>query len=184
MAEQTNSGTWTVIGIGVGVTIGLLIGYVVLKSQENKSVAVTSSTTSNDYSARDSSINREMFAEIQRLNGLIQTLSMENAELKLGLNISQNSVAANQETKVLNKLIRTLAMENAELKRRPGIYQNATATANQETKEPKVKEQVQATIEPRTITTYKNNEKLVYERGKDGRVKSINIIRDAKVNAG
>lgn len=34
-----------------------------------------------------------------------------------------------------------------------------------------------------TTTAYKNNEKRVYERGKDGFIKSINIIRDAKVNA-
>ncbi len=35
-------------------------------------------------------------------------------------------------------------------------------------------------IEP--ITTYKNNEKWVIERGEDGSIKSLNVVRDAKVN--
>ncbi len=36
-------------------------------------------------------------------------------------------------------------------------------------------------IEP--ITTYKNNEKWVIERGEDGSIKSLNVVRDARVNA-
>ncbi len=32
-------------------------------------------------------------------------------------------------------------------------------------------------------TTYKNNEKWVVERGDDGFIKSLNVVRDAKVNA-
>lgn len=31
--------------------------------------------------------------------------------------------------------------------------------------------------------TYKNNEKWVIERGEDGSIKSLNVVRDAKVNA-
>jgi 3,4-dihydroxy-2-butanone 4-phosphate synthase len=185
MAEQTNSGTWTAIGMGLSFAIGILITYIILKPNGNTPAVVTTSTTGNEYPAReyaaDTSINREMFAEIQRLNGLIQALSMENAELKLGLNISRDTIASKQETNALNERIQTLAIENAELKRGISISQKAI-TAKQE---PEVKEQAPTKNEPRTITTYKNNEQLVYERdGKTGRVKSIKIIRDAKVNAG
>lgn len=34
-----------------------------------------------------------------------------------------------------------------------------------------------------STTTYKNNEKWEVERGDDGFIKSLNVVRDAKVNA-
>lgn len=38
------------------------------------------------------------------------------------------------------------------------------------------------TVHNDTEKTYKNNEKWQIERGPDGRIKSLNVIRDAKVN--
>lgn len=76
------------------------------------------------------------------------------------------------EIQSLSKRVQSLSDENSALK--------IQLAAAREVKPPVIEA---AKIPPMTTTAYKNNEKRVYVRGKDGFITSIDIIRDAKVNA-
>jgi regulator of replication initiation timing len=81
------------------------------------------------------------------------------------------------EIQNMNKLMQSLSEENSQLRAQLGTCREVkpmAATMHEASK-------VQAPLT--TTSTYKNNEKRVYERGKDGFIKSITIVRDAKVNA-
>ncbi len=140
MAESSNSGAWTAIGIVGGLIAGSLFTYIVFKSREPQPPQTPALQTSFQTSTMhpiDVDTLRQMSAEIQNLSKLVAQLSQENSALNIQL-------AATRE----------------------------------------VKPQVEAPkITPITTTAYKNNEKWQIERGKDGFIKSFNVIRDAKTNA-
>lgn len=139
MAEQSNSGAWVAVGIVSGVIAGSLLTYIAVKSRESQPLQTLQAQTSTMHPV-DVDTLRQMWAEIQNLSKLVQSLTQENTALKIQL-------AAAREVK------------------------------------PPVIESAKTQTPPITTTAYKNNEKRIYERGKDGFIKSINIIRDAKVNA-
>lgn len=108
MTENSNNGAWLGVGLGLGVIIGGLFMWAIIKSREQSTPAV------------------------------------QSMNLPPPLNIYP--------------------------------------TIREEVMHPKVPE-LPAVIESTAATTYKNNEKWVVERGDDGFIKSLNVVRDAKVNA-
>lgn len=87
------------------------------------------------------------------------------------MNVFQQMTA---EAQRMSAEIQRLTQENATLKAQL-LYQSQPR---------EVKTQIPETLKAPAIETYKNSEKWVLEYGKDGEIKSLDIIRDAKLNGG
>lgn len=74
----------------------------------------------------------------------------------------------------LSKLVTSLTQENSALKIQLAAARDV---------KPQILEAPKIQMPSSATSTYKNNEKRIYERGRDGFIKSIHIVRDAKVNA-
>lgn len=119
MVEQSDSGGWFGLGMGLGILIGGFFTAIILKSRETQAA---------------------------------QTQTMQPVHLQ-------------------SPPINLYPVIREEVKP-PMQVQEAKVQIPEAPKPPAI-EQI----------TYKNNEKWVIERGEDGSIKSLNVVRDAKVNA-
>jgi len=122
MAENSNNGAWFGAGLGLGVVIGGLFMWAIIKSQQSQ-------------------------APVPALQSM---------------NLQPQPPPINIYPVIREEAVRYEAPEL------PGVIEA-----------PKVQSQPEVA----STTTYKNNEKWVVERGDDGLIKSLNVVRDAKVNA-
>lgn len=122
MAENSD-GAWFGAGLGLGVVIGGLFMWAIIKSQQSQTPAQSTPA--------------------------LQSMNLQPPPINIYPVIREEAVH----------------YKAPEL---PGIIEA-----------PKVQSQPAVA----STTTYKNNEKWVVERGDDGFIKSLNVVRDAKVNA-
>lgn len=120
MVENSNNGAWFGAGLGLGVVIGGLFMWAIIKSQQSQAPVPA-----------------------------LQSMNFQPPPINIYPVIREEAVH----------------YKAPEL---PGIIEA-----------PKVQSQPAVA----STTTYKNNEKWVVERGDDGFIKSLNVVRDAKVNA-
>ncbi|MDP2755402.1 MAG: hypothetical protein Q8P40_13575 [Nitrospirota bacterium] len=127
MAENSNNDAWFGAGLGLGVVIGGLFMWAIIKSQQSQAPAQS-------------------------------TPAMQS------MNLHPPPPPIN-----IYPVIREEAV-HLKVPELPGVIEA-----------PGVQSPHEPAIAP--TTTYKNNEKWVIERGDDGFIKSLNVVRDAKVNA-
>lgn len=111
MAENSNNGAWLGVGIGLGVIIGGLFMWAIIKSQQPCPPAVQSMNIPPPLNIYPVIREEAVHPKAPELPGVIEAPPVQTA-----------------------------------------------------------------------ATTYKNNEKWVVERGDDGFIKSLNVVRDAKFN--
>ncbi len=122
MAENSNNGAWFGAGLGLGVIIGGLFMWAIIKSQQSQA----------------------------------QAPAMQS------MNLQPQPPPINIYPVIREEALHPAAPEL------PGIIEAPVV-------------QSPSTVAP--AITYKNNEKWVVERGDDGFIKSLNVVRDAKTNA-
>lgn len=127
MAENSNNDAWFGAGLGLGVVIGGLFMWAIIKSQQSQAPAQS-------------------------------TPAMQS------MNLQPQPPPINIYPVIREEAVHLKAPEL------PGVIEA-----------PGVQSPHEPAIAP--TTTYQNNEKWVIERGDDGFIKSLNVVRDAKVNA-
>lgn len=121
MAESSDNGAWFGAGLGLGVVIGGLFMWAIIKSQQSQTTPALQS-----------------------------------------MNLHTRPPPINVYPVIREEAVHPNAPELPRVIEAPGV---------------------QSHPEVASTTTYKNNEKWVVERGDDGFIKSLNVVRDAKVNA-
>ncbi len=129
ITENSNNGVWFGAGLGLGVVIGGLFMWAIIKSQQSQAPAQSTPAMQ--------SMNLQPYPPPPPIN-IYPVIREEAVHLK---------------APELPGVIEATGVQSP--------HQTAAAST----------------------TTYKNNEKWVVERGDDGFIKSLNVVRDAKVNA-
>jgi len=137
MTENSNNGVWFGAGLGLGVIIGGLFMWAIIKSQQSQAPAPALAPAQSTPVMQ--SINPYPQPPLPPIN--IYPVIREEA------------IPIRYKVPELQGVIEAPVIQSP--------HQPAAAPT----------------------TTYNNNEKWAVERGEDGYIKSLNVVRDAKINA-